>query len=205
MSGKRKPRAVKSAARVNTPLLFLLLAAAPLFGAYYTFIVCLCGAVCALLLAASARREGALSLPLGQAALCLYGLCACFLLTIPFAISPGLAAGGFFRALAYLLFFLYSQTYSEEEQRLVLDGAALEGALLSAVSSLAFLYDSFLGAGTLNGRVDGLFQYANTWALYQLVCLLLLLLREKRRRLADQPDLSFVDDLVMRLHIVVNE
>ena len=116
MSGKKKPRAVRAAARVNTPLLFLLLAAAPLFGAYYTFIVCLCGTLCALLLARAAGREGALCLPVGPIAWCIYGLCACFLIAIPFALLPGTAAAGFLRALSYLLFFLYIQLLTEYGQ-----------------------------------------------------------------------------------------
>ena len=105
------------------------------------------------------------------------------MLCIPFALSGATAVVGFLRLLALLLFFLYSQTYSAAERRLVLDAVALEGALLSLISAAAFLYDSFFGGGTLNGRIDGPFQYANAWALFQLLCLLLLLLKEKRRPL----------------------
>lgn len=169
--------------RTNTPLLFLLLLLIPLYGGYYNFSVLLWGAALALLLVLTARSSGVLRLPAGPEAWCLYGICACHLLTVPFAVSPGMAFTGFLRTAVWALFFVYAAAYSQEERRLILDAVAWEGALLSLLATAAFLYDRAAGAASRNGRIDGLFQYANTWALFQLVCLILLLLKDRRRRL----------------------
>ena len=181
MAKKRIPPAQRP--RTNTPLLFLLLLLIPLYGGYYNFSVLLCGGVLALLLALEIRTSQALRLPAGPEAWCLYGICACHLLTVPFAVSPGMAFTGFLRTAVWVLFFLYAAAYSQEERRLILDAAAWEGVLLSLLATAAFLYDRAAGAASRNGRIDGLFQYANTWALFQLICLILLLGKERCGRL----------------------
>ena len=176
---KSAPRGEKP--RQNTPLLFLLLVLVPLFGGYYLFSVFLSGAVLALLLLHTAWRGRGLRLPTGPEAWCLYLLAGCTLLTVPFAVSAGMAFSGFLRLAVWVLFFLYAASYSPRERADILDVAAYEGAILSLLTIIGFLYDAAAGIDNLNGRIDGLFQYANTWSLYQLICLILLIMREKRR------------------------
>ena len=167
--------------RANTPLLFLMLLLVPLFGGYYNFFVLAWGAALLLLLGWTVRSAGTLRLPVGVEAWCLYGLCACHLLTVPFGVSWGMAFTGFLRTAVWALFFIYAASYSQEERRQILDAVAYEGAILSLLATAAFLYDSAAGVASRNGRIDGLFQYANAWALFQLICLILLLLKDRRR------------------------
>ena len=169
--------------RQNTPLVFLLLILIPLFGGYYLFSVFLVGAALALLLLHTVWRTGAILLPTGPEAWCLYLLVGCTLLTVPFAVSAGMAFAGTLRLAVWVLFFLYAATYSPQERADILDVAAYEGAILSLVTIAGFLYDAAAGIDDPNGRIDGLFQYANTWSLYLLICLILLIMREKRRAL----------------------
>lgn len=169
--------------RTNTPLLFLLLLIIPLFGGYYNFSVLACGAALVLLLCWTVYTSGTLRLPVGPEAWCLYSLCACHLVTVPFAVSPGMAFTGFLRTAVWVLFFIYAASYSQEERKQILDAVAYEGAILSLLATAAFLYNSAAGVASRNGRIDGLFQYANTWALFQLICLILLLLKDRRRKI----------------------
>ena len=181
----KKTKSVHSAEkpRQNTPLLFLLLALIPLFGGYYLFSVFLAGAVLAPLLLHTVWRSGVMRLPTGPEAWCLYGLAGCTLLAVPFAVSAGMALTGALRLAVWVLFFLYAATYSPRERADILDALAYEGAIFSLVTIAAFLYDAASGIDDPNGRIDGLFQYANTWSLYLLVCLVLLVMKEKRRAL----------------------
>lgn len=183
MAKKRQPSAPVEKPRQNTPLLFLLLILLPLYGGYYLFSVMLAGVVLVLLLLHAVWRAGALRLPTGPEAWCLYALCSCTLLAVPFAVSPGMAFAGFLRLAVWVLFFLYAATYTPRERREILDAVAYEGALLSLITIAGFLYNGFLGIEDANGRIDGCFQYANTWSLFLLVCLILLAMREERRRL----------------------
>ena len=181
MAGKKQRPAAAETHRQNTPLLFLLLLAIPLYGGYYNFTALLCGTVLAVLLAVTALRSGALTLPVGPEAVCLYALCLCGFASIPFAVSAGMALTGALRTAVWALFFLCAATYTAAERADMLDAVAYKGAILSLIWTAAFLYDRSGGVSDANGRIDGPFQYANAWALFQLLCVLLLLFREKRR------------------------
>jgi len=174
-------KANEQTVRKNTPLALLLLIMVPLYGGYYNAFAFAAGAVLACIMLATVFRTQTILLPVGPEAWCLYGIAACMFLTVPFAISPGMAFMGGLRAVVWVLFFLVAATYSPQERRDILDAAAYEGAVLAFLSILDFLYGGMHGAENLNGRIDGFFQYANTWALYLLCCLILLFLRETRR------------------------
>lgn len=167
--------------RLRTPLVLVFLALFPLYGGYYCFSVFLCGAVLAVLVLACAYRDGRFRFPNDAAAWCLYGVCFCHLLSIPFAVSSGRAFAGFLRTLVWVLFEIYISNCSDEDRPGILDAISYEGAVLAFLSTAAFLYTRFTGGEDLNSRLDGFFEYANTWALYQLVCIVLLAFKEKRK------------------------
>ena len=183
MAAKNKAISKDAKARQNTPLLFVMLLLVPTYGGYYNFTVFLCGAALCVLLLADVLGKGWLRIPTGAEAWCLYGLCASMLLSVPFAVSAGMAFAGFLRVFTWVLFFVYASTYTDTERRGILDAVAYEGAILSAVCIAAFLYDNAAGFEDANRRIDGLFEYANTWSLFLLVCLILLALRERRRKI----------------------
>ena len=161
----------------NDPLVFVLLLMIPIYGGYYTFSVLLCGVCLSVLLLVKALQEKHISLPVDAAGWCLYGICLCNLLSIPLAVSPGMAFVGLLRILVGALFYIYAQSYTTERKNRILNSIAYEGVLLSFLSILSY----FLTENDLNGRLDGVFQYANTWAQYQMVCLILLGMKENRR------------------------
>lgn len=189
MAKKARRVPPKERPRQNTPLLFLLLIMVPLFGGYYHFSVFLSGAALVLLLLHGVWRAGALRLPVGPEAWCLYGLCGLTLLTIPFGVSSGMAFAGFLRLAVWVLFFLYAATYTDQERADILNAVAYEGAVLSLITIAGFLYDAAAGIDDPNGRIDGFFQYANTWSLFLLACLILLALKD-RRHPADWPAMA---------------
>ncbi|MGI5930331.1 O-antigen ligase family protein [Pseudoflavonifractor sp.] len=180
-NGKKAARTCRAPGpRTNTPLFFLLAALLLLFGGYYDAMVFAAAALLAVLLAFSIHRAGALTLPRGPIPWLLAGLFLCSLVTLPAAISPGMALTGALRWLAALLFYLYAATYTQEERALILDSTAMLGAVMAAVSVFLFAATRFTGGTDANGRIDGFFQYANTYALFLLACLVLLLLKSRR-------------------------
>ena len=177
---KKKEIARASGPRKNTPLLFLMLLMIPLFGGYYQASVFLAGAVLTPLLFYESRRAGVLRLPSGLEAWCLYGIWLCALLVIPFAISPGMAFAGFLRQTVWVLFFLCAAAYAPREREDILEVTSYEGAALALLTVIAFVYNNAAGLEDRNGRIDGPFQYANTWALFLLICLIVLAGRERK-------------------------
>lgn len=181
--GKKTSRPARTPeTRANTPLFFLLAALLLLFGGYYDVFVFLAAALLAVLLAYTTVRAGGLTLPKGPVPWLLLGLVACSLLTLPAAVSPGMALTGVLRWLAALLFYLYAATYTQAERALILDSVAWQGAAMAAVSVCLFAGTQLTGGEDANGRIDGFFQYANTYALFLLVCLVLLLGRQRRHK-----------------------
>ena len=181
--GKKKREPARSAGpkpRQNTPLFFLLAALLLLFGGYYDWTALLAGAVLALLLAAATWRAGGLVLPKGPEVWLLGGVALCSLVTVPFALSPGMALIGALRWVAALLLLLYTATFTGTERAIILDSVARLGAVMAAISIVGFCYTLLSGGEDANGRIDGFFEYANTYALFLLVCLVLLLLKENR-------------------------
>ena len=177
---KAKRRQVKS--RYNTPLLYMLFLLIPLYGGYYPFAFLFCGALLVVLILVESHRSSGIALPAGPDAYCLYLLAFCHLVSIPFAVSPGMAFTGFLRTLVFVLLFLSVCYYTTDEIELMLDAAAHEGAALSALYTVSFVANRVSGVPDLNGRIDGPFQYANTWALFQLICLILLACSKKKTR-----------------------
>lgn len=165
----------------SMPLLLLLLLLVPFHGGYYNFQVFICGVALLFLIAVEGCRKGIICIPTGVGAMALYGLCFFYFLSIPFAVSAGMALMGALRIGVWCLFFLYVSLYSAQERRKILVGLAWEGVILSALTSVTFLCASLFGKVDDNGRIDGLFQYANIWALYLLVCLTVFLLRERHK------------------------
>lgn len=187
MPPKRNNRNQTAASpRINTPLFFLIATLLLIFGGYYDHLFLLAGAVLAVLLALDMRKRRTLFLPLPVWPL--LGLILCSLVTLPFAVSPGMAFIGVLRWLAALLFCLYAASYTLHERALVLDSLAILGAGMAGISVLFFL----LSRGTdANGRLDGFFQYANSYALFLLICLVLLLGKEKQSVL-DRPAMALL-------------
>ena len=62
-------------------------------------------------------------------------------------------------------------TFTQEERGLMLDSVAWQGAIMGGISICLFLGTLLTGGEDANGRIDGFFQYANTYALF-LLCLL---------------------------------
>ena len=166
--------------RYNTVLVFMLLILAPLYGGYYLFSNLLCGVCLIFLLLYNIHRTHGLILPIGVEAVCLYVLSLCHLASIPFSVNCGMAFIGFLRTLVWIVYFLCANFYSQEERQAMLDAVAWEGAILSMVFSILFVFNQILGNQDMNGRIDGPFQYANTWAVFQLICLIWLATRAKR-------------------------
>lgn len=167
---KKKEMQRTETLRENSPLLWMLLLLVPLSGGYYLNITMFLGVFLILCLVFHFLSGKKLFLPSSKMCtpflLILVGHC----LVLPFAIDFAMAMTGLFRIMVWIFFLIYSLTYSEKEKKQILLWVSYEGVLLSFVTTMAFVVDSFTGVENLNGRVDGLFQYANTWGLYLLLC-----------------------------------
>ncbi len=160
--------------RDNPPLAYIMLLLPLLWGGYYNFIVLLMGGILVCLMAYSVVITGKLRIPgiidtLALLGILLGNIIACFT-----GVSGGMAFVGVLRVVVWCLFCMYLCTYNYMEKQYVLKIVSYEGAGLALLTIILYFNDIRQGVVDANGRIDGLFEYANTWALFLLVCLITL-------------------------------
>ena len=154
----------------------LLLGAILALGGFYEYISCiLCVAMAIWLLC---RKEktltlGASPLHLGVLVLCLgYGI-VCF-----WSVDKGMAFAGFLKFLPLLLFLICRRQEKKESELLQL--LPYVGAAMTVISALGMLIPATRHWFSVADRLAGFFQYPNAFAIFLLVCQMLLWEKEKR-------------------------
>lgn len=100
-------------------------------------------------------------------------LAVSYLVTALWAVDSGIAVGGFFKILPAVLFYVVIYQF-ENLRELLLKYVPLIGVLMTIFSCVMACFRSFASLVSLNGRLSGTFQYPNTFAIFLLVCLILL-------------------------------
>lgn len=156
----------------------ILMAAILLVGGFHEYISCLLTVTMSIFLLARLGKNRKLQikkdpLTLAVALLCLsYGL-SCF-----WAIDPGMALIGFLKFLPLMLYLLC--LWQEEESK-ALDMLPYFGGILAALSAVCMQIPVLEEYFSVSGRLAGVFQYPNTFALFLLVCQLLLLKKQVKK------------------------
>ena len=168
--------------RYHSEIMAVLIAMSFLYGGYYPFVYLLSLAVVVTSLLIDIRSKTGIRLPTGSSAWCLYILCICHCVSVIFAINTGTALLGFLRTLFWVSFYVLINGCTQKEYEDMLKTTSWTGVGLSGVYSILFFVNRAMGNVDLNGRIDGPFQYANTWALYQMICLIILVFNRKRTK-----------------------
>lgn len=163
--------------RYNTPLLWMFLFLCPLVGGYYVQSAFFLGAMLVVCLFLEISTKQHCMFPEKKQAYPLCALLLGYLIAIPFSVSQGMAWVGFLRLVVWVMMYGYTLSLSKKERFFVIDALTYEAAFFSVGYSMAFVSDVVAGRENLNGRVDGLFQYANAWGVYLLCCFVWLLYR----------------------------
>lgn len=169
--------------RKNTPLFFLTLVTLLAYGGFYDFITLGAGVTLTILLLYTYCHHRKVFIPSGAAFFLLCGATAAFVGAVFGAVSPVAAWTGVLRMAVWVLYYLYAASYTENEREDILTTLGYAGAAMALCSLAAFSCNLLAGVSDANGRIDGFFQYANTYALFLAVCLVLLLGKQTRGKL----------------------
>ncbi len=160
--------------KLETIILIFSIAA---FGLFYECFSALATCVIGIVLIVRIRKTGTIHLPSSLFEWVLLLLPVALLITIPYAIDSGMAAMGGIKFLPVALFTLLVQAESEENREKILDIIPDASAVITLLTMLAWftpLRETFY----INERYSGCFQYANSYAAFLMVCILLLTFRE---------------------------
>lgn len=102
-----------------------------------------------------------------------------FVLNIPVAVDKGLSIFGFLKFLSIPLFYLALFNENEEIRLEIIHDIPFIGALMTVFSFLLSKITALSDFFVVNNRLSGFFQYPNTFALYLLTGIVIIVVNEK--------------------------
>lgn len=144
-----------------------------LVGSFHTYIGCALSVVMSIYLICRLARRKVLVLPKSLWALAIGAVCLGYGASCLWAIDPGMALIGFVKFLPVGLYALC--LWQEEQQGQILVFLPGFAAVLTVLSAIGMQIPAVSQLFSVAGRLAGFFQYPNTFALFLLVCELLVL------------------------------
>lgn len=170
---KRKKRLV---------IAFLMTGLLCLWGGIYDFAIGIYGCVFAVILFGIMRQKKQLSVPLNWTTYGLLLILAGYGISLFTARDKGMAFLGILRILMVVLFWILWNNLEFETRKDIWENVP-DLAVLLTVIAISFYFvpgskDYFFRAG----RLGGVFQYSNTYALFLLIAIIIILYREDKRK-----------------------
>lgn len=157
---------------------FILAAAILLYGTYYEAVAALIGCVLLVLLLHRTATEKKLVLPKSLFLWAVILLPVFALISVPFSIDKGMAGLGFVKMLPAALFCLVISFEEKETKEKCLQSVPLVAVVITAVGLLS-KFTPYREMFYIQDRFSGNFQYANSYALFLLVSVVILLYSKK--------------------------
>ena len=157
----------------------ILLVALLVVGSFHEYISCLLSVAMATWLIYRLSREKKLTLYKNTMALAVVAICAGYGLSCLWAVDRGMAFIGFVKFLPAGLYLLC--LWQKEKSGHTLTVLPYLGAVMVVVSAVGMQIPALRDAFSVADRLAGFFQYPNTFAMFLLVCELLVLQKEKRK------------------------
>ncbi|GMQ56021.1 hypothetical protein AN1V17_04130 [Vallitalea sediminicola] len=147
-------------------------------GAYFYHVAYLAGAILLGILMYYIRTNRTLRFEQSLNHYCILIGISLYFISIFYAVDKGMAYMGFLKVLVIYLFYLVIMQ-TNMNKKIFTDAISGCGIMMSAISLSAF-FIPYLKEGLIQkGRLGSFFQYPNTFALFILVCIILVINREK--------------------------
>lgn len=160
---------------LREPFSLLLFILPFIFGLYYEFATYLAGAAMALCLGVRIRKKKEVWASRAAAPVLMTAACLCYLIAAFYAVDRGMAVAGFFKMLPIPLFLLLLMQYSGKERAKLMEIIPYSALGMTVLSAVLGLTEAFSAIFYSAGRLGGFFQYSNTFALYLLLGVTVLL------------------------------
>lgn len=164
--------------------IFIFLGIFPcLWGLFYEFSLFLAGGTCCIFLIRRLKKNRVLYLPTKSGvSLSLAAILLCSFITIFYALDSAMAFVGFLRLSTLALFYFSLLQLNREEKQKCFQMIPLSGAFMGVVSSAAWFFPALKGRFFQAERLGGFFQYSNTFALYLLAGLVILVFQPEMKK-----------------------
>lgn len=157
----------------------VLLTALVLVGGFHEYISCALSAAMCVYLLLRMGREKKLYIGKDIWTSAMVAICLAYGLTCLWAVDRGMAFVGFLKFLPLLLYLICLR--QEERTDRVLRLLPWCGAVMAVISAIGMQFSVGEKLFSVAGRLAGFFQYPNTFAVFLLVCQLLVLKKENKK------------------------
>ena len=154
-----------------------------IWGGIYDFAAALYGAVFAVILLIMIRRTGRIAVPVGMVTICLAVMLAGYAVSVFLARDKGIAFTGVIRQIPLCLFWILWNQVKDSGRAKIRRWLAAAASVLTAASVLLYAVPAARELLFREGRLGGVFQYSNTYALFLLICIVFLVSEEEKTRL----------------------
>ena len=152
-----------------------------IFGLYYEFAAYLGGVALCIYFVFLIHKRKTISYSFDLKFILIAFVIISYLLVIPFSVDKGMAFWGFLKFFVILIFaFILLQTASNEHKMAYFYTVPLSGALMTILSLCSLISPNLSSNFFSIGRLGGFFQYANTFALFLLIGIIVLCFRVKK-------------------------
>lgn len=162
------------------PLVFFVAVAPFLAGLYYEWLSCLAGLYLLGYLCLCYQRRGHLLIPRSSALFAAAVLAAALGASALWGVDHGMAIVGSIKFLPLFLFAMSAAQVEPAERRKMIGTAPVSGAVMTALSFVLRYFPALTEYFVVGGRLAGFFQYPNTFGLYLLLGVGVLIFDEKR-------------------------
>lgn len=146
-----------------------------LFGGFYEFTVTLFGVIYSIYLWKIIRRRKYLSMPKTSVSLGLSIVLCSYILSIIWSADKGIALLGVLKVGILFWFWILWNNLSKEIKQEIWDALPASGAIITAILFAIYPLESVRDYFYRAGRLGGTFQYSNTYALFLLLGIIILI------------------------------
>lgn len=158
---------------------WILLASLLVLGSFHEYISCALSAALCIGLFCTMHKEKKLYIQKNIHAAAVLAVCLGYGITCLWAVDHGMAFIGFLKFLPLGLYMLC--LWQEEDTAQVYNLLPWAGVLMAAVSAIGMLFPALKDLFSVAGRLAGFFQYPNTFAIFLLVCQLLVIKKADKK------------------------
>lgn len=152
---------------------------AGLFGGFYEFSAMIIAGVLSVILIVLHKKNQTFQIPKSMEFAGILLITLFYVMTILYGVDSGTAVSGVLKMFPVLLFYLYWNNISDREKELIWKQIPMTGTVLTAVAIALYPFETTRELLYRAERLGGTFQYSNTYALFLLIGIIILLYMEQ--------------------------
>lgn len=160
-------------------IVFIFFMTVCISGGFFDYVSCYCSVLLSLFLVIISVRKKKIWISKSLDFLAFLILDIFYLVVSLWAVDSGMAIGGFFKILPAVLFYIFLDQY-ENFRKYLRNLLPVTGVLMTIFSYVMMQFRCFRPLVSVNNRLSGTFQYPNTFAVFLLVCLILVSAMKER-------------------------